>query len=850
MLIGNPFRKPYVHALDAEMPVMLKTFQEEVCAGIVARFNNVRSLYRDMRQVDASRMDEARRRDGAVVLQAPTGAGKTIIAVESLARFNRHERVLWFWFAPFAGLVEQSRGVIAARAPSLNLLDLDSDRRLDAVAGGGVFVTTWSSVAARNAEGRRARSKSDDGQSLDTLIAQARADGVRIGCVVDEAHHGFHKAVQARAFFSEVLKPDYALMMTATPRDQDALAFELDTGYRIGEPADWASVSRFDAVEAGLLKRGVRIVRFLARDGDAAQLIDFEHLALRECAMMHRRIQGELQTAGIMLTPLMLVQVPDGAQAQKVAQQYLTEQLGFAPGAVRVHTAAEPDADLLALANDPTVEVLIFKMAVALGFDAPRAFTLAALRGSRDAAFGVQVIGRIVRRHALLQGRDHLPDLLDHGYVFLANAESQEGLLDAGAQINALTTHAPEVGTQTVITIIGDRAEVQVARSGEPLALLVSQQQVHLQGTPEETSNEGRGDIVGSERELWVPAARDLLQLASGGSTEAPIQASSGSPGLLTLARQSLHHYERRADGPRVLRGERLPATPSDFEARLVNFVDFSGQVLNSRTRKRERVSLDETDLYQGKHVGEDGRELFADLKPSQVAERAEQIRLRLKESNDRELHTRLLERFRRAVEEAGAEPPADDEILMQQLDLVLVRHPGLLTAAYKSMRRDQVVDVDAPLPPELQSDMRLEPARRALYGVMPPGLNDDERVVAKILDQNPLVRWWHRNAASHHRADALGLYRWDDGDGFYPDFVVSLVERDTPEGIALLEVKGHQFWGDPHEVEKATARHTDYGPVFMVGRARGQRDFTHLRKLGDKLNTDGPFAVERLRYV
>ena len=285
------------------MPLNLKLFQEEVCAGIVARFDNVCALYDDPRLTDATEVDAVRQRDGAVVLQAPTGAGKTIIAVEALARFSREHRVMWFWFAPFAGLVEQSRAVIAAHAPSLRLLDLDSDRRLGAVDGGGVFVTTWGSVAARNADSRRARSKGDDGQSLDALIAQARTDGVRIGCVVDEAHHGFHKAAQARAFFSEVLKPDYTLMMTATPRDADAQAFERDTGYRIGEPADWASVSRHDAVEAGLLKRGVRIVRFLARDGDAAQLIDFEHLALRECAAMHRHIQDTLRTAGIALTP-------------------------------------------------------------------------------------------------------------------------------------------------------------------------------------------------------------------------------------------------------------------------------------------------------------------------------------------------------------------------------------------------------------------------------------------------------------------------------------------------------------------------------------------------------------------
>ncbi|MEZ5461085.1 DEAD/DEAH box helicase [Dokdonella sp.] len=836
------------------MPINLKTFQEEVCTGIVARFDNVRALYEGMRQMPERVLDEARQRDGAIVLQAPTGAGKTIIAVEALARFSKGQRVLWFWFAPFAGLVEQSRAVIAAHAPSLRMLDLDSDRRLGAVDGGGVFVTTWGSVAARNADSRRARSKGDDGQSLDALIEQARAEGVRIGCVVDEAHHGFHKAAQARAFFSEVLKPDYALMMTATPRDQDALAFERDTGYRIGEPADWASVSRFDAVEARLLKRGVRTVRFVARDDNASQLIDFEHLALRECTTMHRRIQSELRTAGVHLTPLMLVQVPDGKQAQNDAREYLIDVLKFSESAVRVHTAAEPDPDLIALANDPSVEVLIFKMAVALGFDAPRAFTLAALRGTRDAAFGVQVIGRIVRRHALLQERDDLPEMLNQGYVFLANSESQEGLLDAGAQINALTTRAPEVGTQTVITVIGDTAQVQIARSGEPLSLLVTPHDVQTQGTafsgPDDALKDGNGGLAGSERELWIPAARDLLHMAGGEIGSQPIVPSAFSPALLTLTRETLHRYPRRAESPAVLRGERLPAAASDFEARLVDFVDFTGEVLNSRTRSRALVSRDERDLFEGGHVGEDGADLFADLAPEAVADRAEQIRLKLRESNDRELAHRLLERFRKAIEQAGSQAPSDEEALMQQLDLVLVRHPDLLKIAYRRMRHDQVVDVDAPLLSELQSDLRLEPARRALYGVVPQGLNEDEQAVAKLLDASPLVRWWHRNPSDHRKPEAIGLYRWDEGEGFFPDFVVSLAERETPGGIALLEVKGQQFWGKSEEVEKATARHTDYGPVFMVGRERGQSTFHHLRKLGDKISSDGAFAVERLRYV
>ncbi len=56
------------------------------------------------------------------------------------------------------------------------------------------------------------------------------------------------------------------------------------------------------------------------------------------------------------------------------------------------------------------------------------------------------------------KGRVTLPESLDYGYVFLSNAQSQEGLLDAGQQINTLTTQSPELGTQTVVTVIGEHS--------------------------------------------------------------------------------------------------------------------------------------------------------------------------------------------------------------------------------------------------------------------------------------------------------------------------------------------------------------------------------------------------------
>ena len=835
------------------MPAMLKKFQQDVREGINARLDNVRELYAQIAASTPQRIDQARRNDGVVVLQAPTGAGKTLIAVEAMRAASRAERILWFWFAPFTGLVEQSRLVIAAQAPELDLFDLDADRQLDSVRGGGVFVVTWASLAARSADSRRARQTGDAGVAIDALIEQAREEGVRIGCVVDEAHHGFQRAAQARSFFSDVLKPDYALLMTATPRDADMPAFERATGYAVGDPADWASLSRFHAVEGGLLKEGVRTVRFIARDGDTAQLVDFEHLALRECAAMHRRIATELDTMGLPLTPLMLVQVPDGKAAQEAARRYLVDVLGFAESAVRLHTADEPDPDLLALANDPTVEVLIFKMAVALGFDAPRAFTLAALRGTRDVSFGTQVIGRIVRRHALLQVRNDLPPHLNQGYVFLANSETQEGLLEAAAQINTLTTQAPEVGTQTVVTVIGDMAEVQIARSGEPMSLLVSASGASIVDSRDPTRIVPVGGATATELE----AALGGTPFAGlGAATQAALDVHGGAGGsarpldeiMASFAQAAVkpYEYQRKQGVPTTLRGEKLPPVAEDFEAGVAAHVDFSPTVLADRHRDRVQVQRAESDLFSNGHgVGESTEDLWAAMSPHALAQRAEQIRLRLGEANDRELQRRLLQRFERAIVESGAQPPEDEEELAQQLDLVLARRPHLLREAYKSLRQQRVMDIDVPLPAGIETGQRLPSAARNVHGVFPADLNPDELAVAQLLDASRLVKWWHRNPSK----TGVGLYRWDEGQGFYPDFVVC-VEGRAGAGIVLLEVKGDFLSGKDSEVDKASATHPDYGRVVMVGRKRNERDFTVLRELAGKLQSAGGFSVEQLQFV
>jgi len=66
--------------------------------------------------------------------------------------------------------------------------------------------------------------------------------------------------------------------------------------------------------------------------------------------------------------------------------------------------------------NDNEVEVLIFKQAIALGWDCPRASILAIFRESKSFTFTIQTIGRIMRMPEL-KYYSETPEL-NLGYVF------------------------------------------------------------------------------------------------------------------------------------------------------------------------------------------------------------------------------------------------------------------------------------------------------------------------------------------------------------------------------------------------------------------------------------------------
>lgn len=840
-------------------------FQERHVNVLVDRFVALKNSYDALGPTpNAAELSTLRQNGACVLLQAPTGIGKTLMACEFLARFSPHDQILWFWFAPFTGVLSQSKASLKRQAPSLSLLDIDTDRQVEKLTPGAVFVLSWQTVAARSRDSRVVRQTGDVGLAVDDLITEARHAGFRIGVVVDEAHHGFVRATEAGRFFANVLAPDYVLLMTATPRDEDAQRFATQTGYRIGGPGEWASVARSEGVDAQLLKKSVKAARFIAQNQDDAQLLAFEEVALSEAAAMHREIKKTLTGLGIGLVPLMLVQVPNGGEMLDKAKSYLTKTLRFPESAVRSHTSDEPDPNLSALADDPQVEVILFKMAIATGFDAPRAFTLAALRGARDANFGVQVVGRIMRVHRLLQGRiNELPPLLHYGYVFLANGEAQEGLLNAAAQINQMPGQLASASPATVVTIVGGQSTVQVAKPGQTLSLLPTPS---VPGTGAAAGQllrdveDTQPSLPGTEPLQPVASQVALFQFLTGpaGTNAQGSEGDTSADGLLhgyseesalttafkLDAQASGFSYTLKDAAPRSLVTEVLPSLPEDFERRIAHHIDFA-RVLGDRLKVRSRLTERTTDVFGATALAD--RDIWATVSAAAIANKARQIAFQFEDVDRRELLKELLARFRDVLVSEGHEPPADDEELTRQLELVLVRNDRLIRDAHKRLRAEQVSTITVHLPLSVASNMPLASAARNVYGVFPDDLRPQELEFAELLDTSPQVLWWHRNPVK--KSSSVALFNWAEGQGFYPDFVVGIAERTEGDGIALSEVKGAHL--QQYDKEKAGARHTTYGRVFMVGKTGTESAFRLWRLVGERhdLVDDGPFEVQRLRY-
>lgn len=354
-----------------------------------------------------------------LVFKAPTGAGKTVMASEMLLRLNTELRertdvpskeVAYIWIAPNK-LHEQSyfkmKSFFTEGQQLHPVIFDDLDHSADGyIHPGEILFVNWESISKDNAVMIR---DTEQGSSLYDLTRRTQEEQhIPIIVIIDEEHMFAGKLTNKSEKVLKTINPKVEIRISATPvtTKQDALV----------------SVPREMVIREGMIKQGVVLNPALDfKDPNGSLNQHLVHLALKkreELAEAYRKI-------GVNINPLLLIQLPndkdkmdkDDDSIKEEVMQYLDVAKGIntANGKLAVWLSNEKENLEGIEKQDNLTEVLLFKQAIALGWDCPRAAVLLIFRKIESYTFTAQTVGRILR---MPEQHYYEDDRLNWGYVY------------------------------------------------------------------------------------------------------------------------------------------------------------------------------------------------------------------------------------------------------------------------------------------------------------------------------------------------------------------------------------------------------------------------------------------------
>ncbi|MBY5539361.1 DEAD/DEAH box helicase family protein [Rhizobium leguminosarum] len=846
---------------EADFRLSLAPYQQKAVDAIAETLRTVSALH----DREPHHRERISRELGVILLQAPTGSGKTLIlgrALESV-RGQLDAKTVWFWFAPYAGLVTQTRSAVSAQCGALRQRDVYADREASAARDGDVFVQTWASVAVVKKESRKVRTDKEASLSVDSMIAELRERGFRIGVVIDEAHLNFGSGAAATAdFFLNVLSPDFTVLATATPNDAKLEKFERDVGLKV---ANRVTVSRDAVVKAGLNKIGLMVGVLRFKEEDRA-LIDTEVATLTAGWSQHSFIKDKLAERGISLTPLMLVQVEDQQEGKEDPVARVKDRLieiGVPEKAIAVHTSGEPDPAFHTLAYDPEIEVLVFKLAVATGFDAPRAWTLVSVRPSRGRDFGLQIVGRIMRVHPLVRPLHGTEPLLDRGYVFMSDPELQVGLDEAVADLKAVREGIAVLTDTLDVNVLGN--DPRAAQSYGAAALPPPP----VQDVPGETE----ADRV--ERQVSMGLLNPNYATASGVRQQSAFSAVEGFsapampplfpdlPDVLSTRPTTTHPALQEHQVKYLLRTD-LGIPAALVREELPNLFDIEGDLCPQIAREfcrmvpmtsmllavNSNAELSMRDLFNAGQT--DQRSLSVRMSAARIAEQA-QAQLMFNDGIDpRRIREAVEAELARLCQKDGIAATSRD--IRRTINLAILRQPQALKEAVRISQGHHIrLEGNEAIPIEQFGANEAPRAKKGAYGAFIGRFNRPERAFAEMLDNDDTgrIKWWLRNPENERWSTRLIL---PTGKRFFPDFVVGVSGRKTKDSIALVEIKDDGDTGRLHSDSNAIkirSEHSEYKKVFWSFR---ETEGVFLKAVWNqpynRIFSNGPFEIEDMVLI
>jgi type III restriction enzyme len=351
-----------------------------------------------------------------IVFEAPTGSGKTMMMAEFLKEFveNREDgRTFSFvWTAP-RKLHEQSKEKLeyyyfdTKALRCLNFEDLNDKE----IGENEILFLNWESI--NKADNIYIRENETD-FNLSHIISNTVDRGRIIILIIDESHFG--AATETSMGLIQMLQPKIAIDVSATPDIQRD---------------EHIKVYREKVIAEGMIKKqialnpGFKNIIKQQRSGEfevsSSAAKSTNEIVIKAALQKRQELQTALKSVGSNVNPLTLIQLPDRRQGAEDIQDEVIHilkdnySITTANGKLAIYLS-EDKANLENITkNDGEAEVMIFKQAIALGWDCPRASILVLFRDWKSITFSIQTLGRILRMPEL---KHHDNDELNTGYVY------------------------------------------------------------------------------------------------------------------------------------------------------------------------------------------------------------------------------------------------------------------------------------------------------------------------------------------------------------------------------------------------------------------------------------------------
>lgn len=355
----------------------------------------------------------------ALIFKAPTGSGKTVMASEMLTRLNQElaERpdapfteAAYIWIAPNK-LHEQSYFKMknyftencALRPVIYDELDHSADGY---IKPGEILFVNWESI---NKDKNIMTRETENMASLYDITRRTQDDnGIPIVLVIDEEHMFAGKNAKKSEKVLATIQPKVEIRVSATPNPRDCQRVE---------------VPREKVIEEEMIKENIILnpaLNFTDPHGSLNQHLIW--LALQK----RQELAEAYKALGVDINPLLLIQLPNDNSENltpddtKVKDEVIATLdaygINTANGKLAIWLSKEKtdNLDVIDRPNDPT-EVLLFKQAIALGWDCPRAAVLLIFRKIESFQFSAQTVGRILR---MPEQKFYTDQRLNEGYVY------------------------------------------------------------------------------------------------------------------------------------------------------------------------------------------------------------------------------------------------------------------------------------------------------------------------------------------------------------------------------------------------------------------------------------------------